>query len=166
MSIYFENENSSDEHKRDLFFMFCKYSGKIINPRYIGSLLKNTEHKTVLFCIDNNNDDFAYDNCPTGLIYSYDKETNIYYILFICTHPRFKNMGYASLLLEEFILHVRKSSNNTNTKIVVSSIESSVTFYEHYGFRWTRETIDVYPKLVEVEETSNDKESFILVMEL
>ena len=49
-----------------------------------------------------------------------------------------------------------------NTKIVLSSLESAVLFYENYGFRWTRESLDKHPVLMQYEKFEEKKEYFIM----
>jgi len=63
--------------------------------------------------------------------------------------------------LKEFIKQI-KTINIVQTNIIVSSIESAVTFYESHGFKWTRENITNYPNLLEYEKYEERKEYFIL----
>jgi hypothetical protein len=47
-------------------------------------------------------------------------------------------------------------------KILLSSVEDAVLFYEAYGFRWTRESISTYPVLMEYEAYDEAKEYFVM----
>ena len=46
--------------------------------------------------------------------------------------------------------------------MVLSSLETSVIFYENYGFRWTRESLDNHPLLMQYETYEENKEYFIM----
>ena len=63
---------------------------------------------------------------------------------------------------------VREENTNTNkkVKIILSSLESSVIFYETYGFKWTRKCIRDYPKLLEYEGYKKNKEYFMMELEV
>ena len=52
--------------------------------------------------------------------------------------------------------------NNKKIKIILSSTEESVLFYESYGFRWTRESLADHPLLMIYEKYEEEKEYFIL----
>ena len=85
----------------------------------------------------------------------------------ICTKRNFKNLGYASRLLDDFIEHVKEKHKNSreiykNIKLVLSSLESAVTFYESYGFKWTRSSLNQHQELMKYEKYEDDKEYFIL----
>jgi ribosomal protein S18 acetylase RimI-like enzyme len=144
--------------------MFYNYSKLKISPSYTKNLLLNLDNKVVLYCID---DVFEIENCPCSLIYNkhIKCETEVvYYILILITKSRFRGLGYASLLLDSFIELVKNENedNEQNVKIVVSSLETAVTFYEGYGFKWTRESLSEHPLLTYFEKYQEDKEYFIL----
>ena len=113
---------------------------------------------------------FDMKNCPSLFVYVFDKNKETkeitYYILLICTKQKFKNLGYASTLLSDFIQHAKNQNKNYSRKIILSSIESAVTFYEKHGFKWTRELLTEYPILMEYEKYSEQKEYFILKLTL
>jgi ribosomal protein S18 acetylase RimI-like enzyme len=111
----------------------------------------------------------------------YTKEINrekneiIYYMLFICTKSKFKNQGYASQLLDDFIQKMREinaktfANNETKmtSKIVLSSVWNAATFYESYGFKWARnDTILNHPVLLKHEKYEEDKQYIIMELEL
>ena len=144
------------------------FSHHVVSSNYVLPLLVDRSNKIAFRCIDM---EFNLDNCPSMLIYhkSYNKQTNelIFYILMICTKPKFKKYGYASKLLDDFIQFIKteyqeKREKYTNIKIALSSLESAVTFYENNGFRWTHEPITAHKPLLRYEKYEEDKEYFIL----
>ena len=144
--------------------LFYTFSHNVVSSDYVFSLLIDRSNKIAFRCIDM---EFNLDNCPSMLIYhkTYDKEKDelIFYILMICTKPKFKKFGYASKLLDDFIKFIKdKYKLNKYIKIVLSSVESAVTFYERYGFRWTRESLTEHKTLMRYEKYEEDKEYFIL----
>ena len=80
----------------------------------------------------------------------------------ICTKHKFKKHGYASALLDDFIIYLNDKHKRNAYTIVLSSVESAVTFYESYGFKWTRESLTNYSVLMQYEKYEEDKEYFIL----
>lgn len=156
----------------DIYSLFCNYSHRVICPLYVHTLLEDETNKIVFRCIDM---DFTIENCPSILIYHkyYNKRTNelAYYILMICTKPKFKKFGYASKMLDDFIQHIKqKHAQSTqkynNIKIILSSVETAVTFYEKYGFRWTREPLTDHRTLMRYEKYEENKEYFILELRI
>ena len=87
----------------------------------------------------------------------------------ICTKPKFKKFGYASKLLDDFIQTIKNkhcADSAFKIKIVLSSVESAVTFYESYGFKWTRESLTNHKTLMLYEKYEEKKEYFMLELEL
>ena len=80
----------------------------------------------------------------------------------ICTKHKFKKFGYASKLFDDFIQHIKDKYKSKNCKIILSSVETAVTFYESYGFRWTRESLNKHKTLMKYEKYDEEKEYFIL----
>ncbi len=160
-----ELDDKIKSFREEILGMFVKYSYKSIAPSYIYNLLLDESNKSVFYCMDTKFDIY---NCPSSMIYNrkYDSNKNeiTYYILLICTKPKFKGQGYASILLNGFIEYLKnkKSSQSATTKIVLSSTVYSVTFYESYGFKWTRESLKDHPKLMQYEKFEEDKEYFIM----
>lgn len=161
-----------EELYSDIFRLFCSYAHRVICPNYILTLIMDLKNKVVFRCMDT---EFNIENCPTILIYHkhYNKLTNelTYYILMICTKPKFKKYGYASKMLDDFIGHIKETHNNSehkfkDVKVVLSSVETAVTFYETYGFRWTREPLTDHPTLMRYEKYEEDKEYFILELSI
>jgi hypothetical protein len=78
-------------------------------------------------------------------------------------------MGYASILLDKFIQVVKQEKENgtdeqkcITTKIVLNSVDTAVTFYESYGFKWMYKNVESYAKLLSYEKTDQEKENFIM----
>ena len=145
-----------------------RFSGKDIHCKYVDSLLGEEKNKVVFYCMDF---EFSIDNCPVIMIYrkykvqEKEKVETRYYILMLCTKPTFRNQGYASKLLDGFLEKIRKETiEKTNTKIILSSVETAVLFYEAYGFRWTTDKLTDHFILTETEKKEDDKEYFIMEM--
>jgi len=133
--------------------IFCRMAKKL-NESYIYDLFAS-EHEIILYSIDNDNVDI--DNCPCGLIYKVEEgdETNVF-IMFIATQYRFRKVGYASIFIKEFIDFIKQKYKNVS--IILDSVESAVTFYEHIGFQWTPKK---YDEFFEVDE-NNTHEHIIM----
>lgn len=145
-------------------FIIQRYALYTISNNYILNVIKKKSNKVAFYCIDN---EFSIFNCPSLLVYNkyYDetRDETIYYILITCTKSNFRKLGYASKMLDGFISHIKsKNTMGRSTKIVLSSLENAVLFYESYGFRWTRETLSAHPILMQHEMFEEEKEYFIL----
>jgi len=158
------------------FNAIAKYSHHNIHHKYIFNVLGNTKNIIAFHCIDNDNK-FSIDNCPSMLVYrkykikcNHTDQLEIrYYVLIACTKRKFRNQGYASKLLDGFIQRIKKENEDTHKqeeipiiKIILSSVEESVLFYESYGFKWTRESITDHPILMRFERYDPKKEYFIM----
>jgi len=148
-----------------LFDIFCTMSRKIINEYYIYELFAGN-NRIILYSIDNSFVDVR--NCPCGLIYKADKkddEINIY-IMFIATKYKYRKTGYASVFIREFIDFIKTQYLGKSEKIsiILDSIETAVTFYEHFGFKWTT-TESKHNTIFHIDE-SNINEHFIMVYQL
>jgi len=155
--------------KIDDFKAICKYdivkkSAFDIKAEYTSSLLKDQNNIIAYYCLDK---EFSFQNSPSSLIYrkyKYGKKIE-YCILFACTDSEFRGKGYASKLIDGFIDRIReenKKNKDCEIKIILNAIESSVLFYENYGFYWTNESILKYPRLLNHECYDEDKEYFIM----
>jgi len=151
----------------EVFNLLKSFTSNKISLAYIKNLLSDSNNQIMLYCF---NEIFDIGNCPSILIYNKDVQNNgdiNYFILLICTKFKFRKLGYASLLLNGFIEFIIKNKNNEfKTSIVLSSIEEAVTFYESYGFKWTREQLSDYPCLLEYEKYEDNKEYFILKLSI
>lgn len=141
-----------------------RFTANEIQTNYIDGLLGDEKHKVVFYCMDF---EFAIENCPVMMIYRKwkckSKEEIRYYILMLCTKLSFRNQGYASKLLDEFREKMQKETTR-KIKIILSSVETAVLFYEAYGFRWTTDTLSDHPVLMLTEKKEDDKEYFIMEM--
>jgi ribosomal protein S18 acetylase RimI-like enzyme len=146
-----------------LIHMYCIND---LQYKYVNSLLLDERVKIAFYCFDFHFDIF---NCPTMLMYRkhLDKQKNElnYYILLICTKYRFRGQGYGTKLMDEFVKRVKEENKDkefNKVKIILSSLEEAVLFYENYGFRWTRESLTDHPFLMGYEKYEEKKEYFIL----
>ncbi len=152
-----------DCYKAHCDYIVVKYSMHTIAQKYTLNILNETDNNVVYHCLDT---EFAMDNCPSIMIYRKMKVNYEihYYILFTCTKRQFRGQGYASKLLDGFIDRVKNENANkrTSVKILLSSLESAVLFYEEYGFRWTKQSLSDYPILARYEKYEEKKEYFIM----
>ena len=86
----------------------------------------------------------------------------VYYILLVYTSRRFRKLGYATALLNKFIENIKEKDDDKPVRIVLSSLDKSATFYEEYGFVWTRESIKDYDVLLEFEKFNPAYEYIIM----
>ena len=146
-----------------------RFTANEIQANYIDGLLGDEKNKVVFYCMDF---EFDIDNCPVMMIYRKSKDTSRekqeirYYVLMLCTKPTFRNQGYATRLLDGFCEKIRKNkpSEECTRKIILSSVETAVLFYEAYGFRWTTDTLTDHPVLMLTEKKEEGKEYFIMEM--
>jgi ribosomal protein S18 acetylase RimI-like enzyme len=150
-------------------YLFLQYAGMSVSPVYTQFMLTHPNNEYVFYCLA---DTFDIHNCPCIMAYRRvsTKTEIVYYMLLICTKRRFKGMGYGSKLITEFIEKVKKdttlSRQTKHVKIVLSSVEQAVTFYEEYGFKWTRKSLADYPILQRYELYDETKEYFIMELEI
>lgn len=158
-----ELEQRLRQFKLDTKLVLLYLSKNVINREYINTL---TLHANVRYVFRSMDTDFYISNCPSIMAYSRvtTPETTTYYILLICTKHQYKCLGYASSLLHDFIQHVktRSISQSKPTKIVLSSLDTAVTYYEKCGFVWTRQEISDHPELLRYEIHEPGKEYFIM----
>ena len=169
--------DSIETFGEECFNTIAKYSQHNIHHKYIFNVLGNTKNIIAFHCIDNDNNEFSLENCPSMLVYrkcnhkdTYTGNLEIrYYVLIACTKRKFRNQGYASKLIDGFIQRIKKENEDKQNqderpiiKIILSSVEESVLFYESYGFKWTRESISDHPILMRFERYDPKKEYFIM----
>ena len=169
--------DSIETFGEECFNAIAKYSHHNIHHKYIFNVLGNRKNIIAFHCIDNDNE-FSLENCPSMLVYrkstcnrnhdvAEDKVEIRYYVLIACTKRKFRNQGYASKLLDGFIERIKKENDTyqddeCSIKIILSSVEESVLFYEAYGFKWTGESITDHPMLMRFERYDPKKEYFIM----
>ena len=150
---------------RQCRYMLTKYSASTIHHNYTSNVINDPRKIVAFHCLDQ---EFCIGNCPSILMYrkcvhKTEKEIR-YYVLFTCTKKSFRGMGYASKLFDGFLERVREEQKQSDhvVKIILSSLESSVLFYESYGFKWTRKCVSEYPVLMEYEKYEEGKEYFMM----
>lgn len=152
------------QFKQDIKLVLTYLSKNAINSQYIYSLTSCNRVRYVFHSMDTA---FYITSCPSMMAYlhTYRPGQNTYYILLICTKHQYKKLGYASTLLDGFIQRVKSlpSSHTKPTKIVLSSLETAVTYYEKYGFVWKpNNTLLDYPELLRYEKYEKGKEYFMM----
>ena len=155
--------DSIEQFGEDCFNKISRYSYNNIHHKYIYNVLGNTKNIVAFHCIDN---EFNVNNCPSILVYrkcNYSNEIR-YYILIACTQRKFRNQGYASKLIDGLVERIKNENNNCSKKIkiILSSVEESVVFYETYGFKWTKQSITEHDMLIRFERYDPKKEYFIM----
>lgn len=166
------------------FTTIARYSLHDIQHKYIYNVLTNTKNIITFFCLDNDITAFSISNCPSILVYHKCTTTTApesqpqneirYYVLVACTKRKFRNQGYATKLLDGLVERIKKEnscqiSQTTplpTIKIILSSLEESVLFYESYGFKWTTDSITDHPILMDYEKHNEEKEYFIMELVL
>lgn len=159
--------DSIEQFGEHCFNKIARYSYNNIHHKYIYNVLGNIKNIVAFHCIDN---EFNINNCPSILVYRKHKVNNeiIYYILIACTQRKFRNQGYASKLIDGLVERIKNENrdilqNTENTiRIILSSVEESVVFYETYGFNWTRQSITEHEMLIRYERYDPKKEYFIM----
>jgi len=162
-----------EEFKDDAKMLFYYFSFYDIALDYIDNLLNDEKNKIAFRCIDNT--EFNLRNCPSAMIYrkyiNKSKKEIHYYILMICTKHKFKKLGYASALLDSFINRVKdeetkKNTDNYKIKIVLSSVDNSVSYYEHYGFKIESNKLTDFPVLMRYEKLEKEKDYYIMSLDI
>lgn len=152
----------------DCFNAIARYSYSHIHHKYIYNVLGNRKNIVAFHCLDN---EFSINNCPSMLVYRKCKSTCgsqneiRYYVLIACTKRKFRGQGYASKLIDGVVERIKEENGDnpeTTIKIILSSVEESVIFYENYGFKWMRESITDHPMLMRFERYEEKKEYFIM----
>jgi GNAT superfamily N-acetyltransferase len=160
--------DSIEKFGEGCFNKIARYSYNNIHHKYIYNVLGNTKNVVAFHCIDN---EFNINNCPSILVYRKHRVNDHeirYYILIACTQRKFRNQGYASKLIDGLVERIKNENrdnlqNTENTiKIILSSVEESVVFYETYGFKWTRQPITEHEMLTRYERYDPKKEYFIM----
>jgi len=148
-----------------LMFYYCR---KIIHPAYIRRLIEDRENvKYAYRCMDTA--EFRITSVPCLMAYVCEEMPTMdtYYILLICTKHQFKNMGYASSLIQDFVedIHKKCERKRKRGKIVLSSLDTAATFYEKIGFHWTRKNLSEYSVLLQFEKVEKGKEYIMMEMD-
>lgn len=156
-----------EEFKNDVDMIFTYFNYGSIGIDYIQNLLKYETNKTAFYCLE---DKFVVRSCPSCMIYSKQNKKNsdaiLYYIMVISTDKEFRGQGYATALLNGFVEKVKEETVNSKkkVKIVLSSLDEVVSYYQKYGFEAVDCSFDNYPYFQCFEKY--DEEKIYTVMEL
>jgi GNAT superfamily N-acetyltransferase len=153
------NENLYNTEDLEMIFVYFAYPK--INIDYIHSLLRHPSNRVAFYCFDNV---FDIRNCPSCMIYSEENRGDeiIYYITMICTHRKFRGLGYATMLLDGFVETCKM--RHKSSRILLSSLDDVVSYYQKYGFEVIDCDLNDYPGLAQFEKCEDDK--MYSVMEL
>ena len=156
-----ETQEQIDAFYADVEMIFTYFAYPKISLDYIGALLQCKTNRVAFYCMD---DTFDIRNCPSCMIYS--KRENNYYILMICTYRRFKNMGYATMLLDGFIESIKyyNADSRNGSKIILSSVDEAVSYYQCRGFVAVDDSLENYPELMRFEKFEKDKMYTVMEM--
>ena len=155
------------EFSNDVEMIFTYFNYGAIGIDYIQNLLKYETNKTAFYC---NEDTFVIRSCPSCIIYSKQNKKNsdtiLYYIMVISTDKEFRGQGYATKLLNGFVEKVKEETLTSpkKVKIVLSSLDEVVSYYQKYGFEVVDCSFENYPYFRCFEKF--DEEKIYTVMEL
>jgi len=156
-----------EEFKNDVQMIFTYFNYGSIGIDYIENLLKYESNKMAFYCTE---DTFVIRSCPSCMIYSRQNKKNIdtimYYIMVISTDKEFRGQGYATKLLNGFVEKVKEETKTSpkKVKIVLSSIDEVVSYYQKYGFEAVDCSFENYPYFKYFEKY--DEEKIYTIMEL
>jgi hypothetical protein len=77
-------------------------------------------------------------------------------------------MGYATMLLDGFIESVKSTKKETHskTKIILSSVDAAVSYYQCRGFVAVDDSLENYPELMRFEKFEKDKMYTVMEIEI
>ena len=156
-----------EEFKNDVEMIFTYFNYGSIGIDYIENLLKYESNKMAFYCTE---DTFVIRSCPSCMIYSKQNKKNsdtiMYYIMVISTDKEFRGQGYATKLLNEFVENVKDETKTSpkKVKIVLSSLDEVVSYYQKYGFEAVDCSFENYPYFKYFEKY--DDEKIYTIMEL
>ncbi len=141
------------QFENDINMLFTYFAYPDISLDYINTLLKYKSNKCAFW---SPNSTFNIRECTTGMIYA--KRGDECYIMLICTHTDHKNKGYATQMLKSFIEFMKPKVS----RILLSSVDYAVSYYQRIGFEAIDDDISKYPYLNYFESTSTDKITTIM----
>jgi len=156
-----------EEFKNDNEMIFTYFNYGSISIDYIENLLKFETNKIAYYCKE---DTFIIRSCPSCMIYSRQNKKNsdtiMYYIMVISTEKEFRGKGYATKLLNGFVEKVRTETKHSSkkVKIILSSLDEVVSYYQKYGFEVVDCSFENYPYFNYFEKYDDDK--IYTIMEL
>ena len=146
------------KEEEEMIFTYFNYGTIAID--YIQNLLKYDINKTAFYCLE---EEFEVRKCTSCMIYSKENKKNSdtinYYIMVISTHFEYRNKGYGKALLDGFIERIKNETKNSKkkVKIILSSLDEVVSYYQKYGFEVVDCSFDNYPYLRSFEIYEEDK---------
>ena len=149
-----------EQFKEDVEMIFTYFNYGSIAIDYIQNLLKYESNKSAFYCTEDN---FVVRSCPSCMIYSKQNKKNsntiMYYIMVITTDKEFRGQGYATKLLNGFVEKVKEETRNSNkkVKIVLSSLDEVVSYYQKYGFDAVDCSFENYPYFQYFEKYDDSK---------
>ena len=155
------------EFSNDVDMIFTYFNYGAIGIDYIQNLLKYVTNKVAFYCMEDN---FVIRSCPSCMIYSKQNKKNsdtiLYYIMVISTDKEFRGKGYATKLLNGFVEKVKEETkpSTKKVKIVLSSLDEVVSYYQKYGFEAVDCSFENYPYFSCFEKY--DEEKLYTIMEL
>jgi hypothetical protein len=142
-----------------------------INPIYVIRIVQDTKNKIIFSCID---EKFNLKNVTSILVYHKTKPSNKtkllenikpikYYVLVLGTHERFRKFGYGKIIIDEFVQWIKQTDNSVlSKKILLKSLESSLKFYQEYGFVCSElEPNKLFYKYENADELKNNQEKIL-----
>jgi ribosomal protein S18 acetylase RimI-like enzyme len=149
-----------DEFKNDNEMILTYFNYGTVSIDYIENLLKVDTNKLAYYCTD---DTFTISSCISCMVYSRQNKKNsdtiLYYIMVISTQKEFRCNGYATKLLNGFVERVKLETKNTNkkVKIILSSLDEVISYYQKYGFEVVDCSFDNYPYFKYFEKYDQNK---------
>jgi len=130
----------------------------------IEKLVKKGELEIVIY---SSNTEFKLRNSQGFIIYtktthSVTKEEKIY-VLLLCIDKPYRKFGYGKVFMEEFIDYIKKS-NTKSKRIILHSLDSSLSFYQAFGFTEIQDKTTNYKKLFKYEKY--EKDTVLLQLEI
>lgn len=156
-----------DEFKNDIDMIFTYFNYGTIGIDYLQNLLNHESNKTAFYCTE---DTFVIRSCPSCMIYSKQNKKNsdtiMYYLMVISTQQELRGKGYATSLLNGFVERIKEETVNSKkkVKIVLSSLDEAVSYYQKCGFEAVDCSFENYPYLQRFEKHEEDK--LYTIMEL
>jgi len=169
-SIHVYPQYTDDDTDKFVQDVITRHSSDTVSSSYTDYLFSNDNIFHAFLCKDKNFHP-KKSLCALTYVEHWDEEKGEqhYYILLFCTAKRQRGKGYGSTLLTKFIEQVREETRGSNipTKIMLSSLESAVEFYEKYGFRWIYPIVeDEHEALLRYEHCYPGKEHFIMELDI
>jgi len=121
-----------------------------ISDRFIAVLLSSKDVYVLLY-----QNDHVYDIDKTigVILYTTANTNNEYkiYLLLLAINRTYRNYGYGTVFMKEFIEYI-KNINNKNKRIILHSLDKSINYYKSLGFTPITDKLTNYRKLFRYEK--------------